>query len=108
MPNYQMQPNQPQQQPQRRQIQVKVPDELLKGTYANTMAVAHSKEEFTLDFMNLFPHQGAGAVVARVITSPGHMKRLVAALKDNVEKYEKQHGKIEESKEPEGMGFRTA
>ena len=104
MPNMQYQ----QPQPQQRQLQIKVPDDVLKGSYANTMAVFHTKEEFVMDFMDLYPHQGAGIVVSRVITSPGHMKRIAAALADNVKKYEAQFGKIEESQAPEGIGFRTA
>ncbi len=95
-------------QPQQQQIQIKVPDSLMPGSYANSLGVAHTKEEFILDFMNLIPHQGAGTVVSRVITSPGHMKRILAALQDNVAKYEKQFGKISEASSPHDVGFRTA
>lgn len=98
----------PNPQPQQQQIQVKIPDALVSGTYANAMMVSHTKEEFILDFANLFPHQGAGAVVARVLTSPGHAKRIMAALTDNLKKYEAQFGQIEESKATDSIGFRTA
>lgn len=91
-----------------RQIQIKVTDEIMKGVYANALSVVHSKEEFTLDFMNLYPHQGAGIVNARVVTSPGHMKRIISALQDNLHKYENQFGKIEEASAPEPLGFKTA
>ncbi|USN53820.1 MAG: DUF3467 domain-containing protein [Candidatus Nomurabacteria bacterium] len=101
--NYNMPPQQ-----QRPQIQIKIADEQLKGAYTNSVAVFHSKEEFVLDFMNVYPPQGMGTVVSRVITSPGHMKRLLAALQDNIAKYEKQHGKIEEAKTPDAsFGFNT-
>ena len=73
---------------------VKITDEILKGVYANMMMVAHTKEEFVLDFMNMFPPQGI--VNARVITSPSHLKRIVAALADNIKKYESQFGTIKE------------
>ena len=95
------------QQPNQQQIQIKVSEALTPGTYANSMGVAHTKEEFIMDFMNLIPHQGVGMVVSRVITSPGHMKRILAAMKDNVEKYEKQFGKIAEAQSPQDIGFRT-
>jgi len=87
------------------QIQVKISDEILRGAYANAMSVAHTKEEFILDFLNLFPPQGS--INARVIMSPGHLKRVVAALEDNLKKYEENFGKIEESAAPEtsSIGF---
>ncbi len=80
----------------------------MKGVYANAMSVVHSKEEFTLDFMNIYPHQGAGIVNGRIIISPGHMKRIISALQDNLKKYENQFGKVEEAKAPEPIGFNTA
>lgn len=96
------------QQPQQRQINIKIEDAILKGAYANAMAVSHSKEEFVLDFMDIYPWQKAGIVTARVITSPGHAKRILTALQENVKKYEEKFGKIEVAKEPEGIGFKTA
>ncbi|MDZ4229803.1 MAG: DUF3467 domain-containing protein [Candidatus Veblenbacteria bacterium] len=94
-------PNQPQ------QIQVKITDDVLKGVYANMAQIAHSKEEFVVDFLNLMPPQGV--VSARVYLSPAHTKRLAAALADNVKKYEDQFGKIDEGTQaaPE-IGFKTA
>jgi len=94
-------------QQQGQQINIKIEDSILKGAYANAMAVSHSKEEFVLDFMNIYPWQRAGIVTARVITSPGHMKRIYKALEENIKKYEQKFGKIEEAKEPEGVGFKT-
>ena len=96
-----MQSNQPQ------QIQVKITDEVLKGVYANMAQIAHSKEEFVVDFLNLMPP--SGIVNARVYLSPAHTKRLAAALLDNVKKYEEQFGKIEEgSQQAPEIGFKTA
>ena len=93
-------------QPNQQQIQVKLPDEVLKGAYANNMQVMHTREEFVMDFMNVFPPQGI--VTARVLVSPEHFKRMVAAFQDNLKKYEEQFGKINEGVGPEnGIGFRT-
>ena len=36
------------------QVSIKVDDQTLKGVYANAMQVAHTKEEFIMDFINLF------------------------------------------------------
>ena len=86
--NFMDQPNQSQ-----KNINVKITDEVLKGVYANLMVASHTKEEYILDFINISGAQGIA--VAKVITSPGHFKRMVAALTDNLKKYEAQFGKIE-------------
>jgi len=88
------------------QMQIKIDDQVLKGVYANALQIGHTKEEFILDFMNLLPPQGVA--VARVLLSPGHMKRILAALQDNIKKYEEQFGKIEVAQAPSTetkMGF---
>lgn len=87
------------------QIQIKAQDEVLKGVYANNMQVGHTKEEFIFDFINLFPPQGM--LTARIIMSPGHTKRVLKALAENVKKYESQFGKIEEAGAPtQEFGFK--
>lgn len=96
------------QQPPGQQINIKIEDAIMKGVYANAMGVSHTKEEFVVDFMNIYPYQRAGIVTARVITSPGHIKRIYKALEENIKKYEQNFGKIEEAKEPSGIGFKTA
>src|ERR1700722_8872933 len=74
------------------QIQIKVNDEVAKGVYANIMQVAHTPEEFILDFMNIIPP--AGSLNARVIIAPAHLKRIVLALQENLKRYEEQFGQI--------------
>ncbi len=87
-------------------MQIKMPDEILKGVYANAMQVGHTQEEFIVDFMNLSPQQGVGIVSSRVIISPGHLKRIIAALQDNLQRYENQFGVVKIAEQPEGIGFR--
>ena len=82
----------------KKEIKIAFPESLRGGVYANTMFATHTKEEFVLDFVLMTPP--AGTVTARVITSPGHMKRMVAALTENVKKYEAKFGKIAEAPEP--------
>ena len=96
-----------QQQSNQKQLQIKISDDVLKGAYANAMQILHTKEEFVLDFMNLSPHQGVGIVNSRVIMSPGHVKRVIAALQDNLKKYESNFGKIEEAEAPSELGFQA-
>ena len=92
--------------PEKKGMQVKAEDSVLKGSYSNAMQVSHTKEEFILDFMLL--HPPVGQLVSRVITSPGHLKRIVAALHDNLERYEKGFGPVTLAEEPERpVGFDT-
>jgi hypothetical protein len=86
-------------------IPVNFPDSLKGGVYSNAMMVAHTKEEFILDFMTVMPP--AGSVTARVVTSPGHLKRMISALTENLAKYEARFGKLTAAEEPPKptMGF---
>src|SRR6058998_1025000 len=79
-------------------MRVKITDETLKGVYANQMVVSHTREEFLLDFVNVFPPEGI--VNARIIISPGHLKRVIRALVENVREYEDAFGEIPEAAEP--------
>lgn len=74
-------------------INIKITDDILKGVYSNFMVASHNKEEFILDFMNVAGLQGIA--VAKVFTSPGHFKRMVSALQDNLKKYEEKFGAID-------------
>ncbi len=86
------------QNPAKPTVAIKIRDEIASGAYANNMFVTHSREEFVMDF--LYMTTGQGMVNARVITSPGHMKRIIRALEENVRKYEAAHGVIKESAGP--------
>lgn len=87
------------------EIKVQFPEKLQGGVYANNLIVSHTKEEFIMDFIMAAPP--AGTVTARVITSPTHLKRIIAALEDNMKQYEKNFGKIENSTgEKTTIGFR--
>ena len=100
--------NMPQNTPQNaeQQVQVKVTDEVLKGVYANMVQIGHTHEEFVIDFMNIFPPQGM--INSRIIVTPQHMKRVSAALIENIKRYEAQYGQIADSVTPQqNFGFRT-
>ncbi len=76
------------------EIQIQMPPEIQGGVYANNMVVAHTQEEFVLDFIMATPP--VGTVNARVVVSPSHARRIAAALVDNVTKYEERFGKIKD------------
>lgn len=83
-------------------LNIKIDDEELKGRYSNLLRISHSREEFILDFINLVPPQGI--VTSRVVTSPGHLKRIVRALSANLERFEEAYGPIPETPDPGGEG----
>jgi len=85
--------------PEEKQIKIKVKDDDLKGKYSNLMQIIHTKDEFLLDFFLVSPPQGI--LTSRVIMSPGHLKRVIKALQENIEKYEQKFGKIEIAEVPE-------
>ncbi|MDX1383857.1 MAG: DUF3467 domain-containing protein [Thermoanaerobaculia bacterium] len=83
-------------------INIKIADDEQKGRYSNLLRIAHTREEFILDFINLVPP--AGIVTARIVTSPGHLKRIIGALQSNLERYEKSHGPVQEAPDPASGG----
>jgi hypothetical protein len=85
------------------QINIKATDEKLKGEYSNVMQILHTKEEFVMDFLNVFPP--TGTLNSRIIVSPGHFKRMVKAMDENLKKYETSFGTIEVSEAPSSIGF---
>lgn len=89
---------------EKKQIRIKAKDEELKGNYSNLMQILHTKGEFILDFFLVAPPEGI--LASRVIMSPGHLKRMIKALQENVSKYEAKFGKIKEAEIPEReIGF---
>lgn len=94
------------QQPQKG-VTIEIPQQLKGGVYSNNMIVSHTREEFVMDFLMTSP---SGTVVtSRVIMSPGHIKRVVAALQDNIKKYENNIGQITQAPAPtkRKLGFQT-
>jgi hypothetical protein len=76
------------------QIQIITGDEMSRGRYSNSMMASHSADEFILDWLLNSP---TGAhLVSRVIVSPAHIKRIIGALKENLDNYEKQFGSVRE------------
>lgn len=95
-----------QQSQQQRPVQIKMSDEKLKGEYSNVMQILHTKEEFVLDFLTVFPP--VGTLNSRVILSPGHFKRMIKAMEENLKKYEDHFGPVAESEAPKsGIGFQV-
>lgn len=80
------------------QINIELSEDVGQGVYANLAIITHSVSEFVLDFVRIMPGIPKAKVKSRVIVTPEHAKRLVAALQDNIKKYETMHGPIKETK----------
>jgi hypothetical protein len=91
-------PNKPQ------QINIELNEEVAEGVYSNLAMVAHSNSEFVVDFIRLMPGVPKAKVKARIILTPEHAKRLLQALNDNIQKFEKNFGDIKQAEE-EGVRF---
>lgn len=85
--------------------EIKIADNIPGAEYTNLAQINHNKEEFQLIFANIVPP--SGRVVAKVITTPGHFKRIIAAMQDNLKKYEEKFGPVEQAPEVEKeIGFK--
>ncbi|HAQ38077.1 MAG TPA: DUF3467 domain-containing protein [Saprospirales bacterium] len=84
------------------QITIDLPESVAEGTYSNLAIITHSNSEFIIDFIRMVPNVPKAKVKSRVILTPKHARRLLVALKDNIDKFEKQYGKIEDN---ESMPF---
>jgi hypothetical protein len=75
-------------------LQIEIDENVARGVYTNLALITHSETEMLIDFLFLQPSAAKTKVLARMITSPVHAKRLLAALQDNVAKYEARFGVI--------------
>lgn len=76
------------------QLQIELTEEIAQGTYSNLAIITHSSSEFVLDFVRVMPGIPKANVKSRVILTPEHAKRLLAALQDNIQKFESVNGPI--------------
>ena len=76
------------------QLNIELSAELARGVYSNLAVVSHSHSEFVLDFIQVIPGTPKAEVRSRVIMTPQNTKRLMLAMKENLEKYERVHGEV--------------
>jgi hypothetical protein len=81
---------------QENQINIELSEETAQGIYSNLAIITHSSSEFVVDFVRIMPGIPKAQVKSRVIRTPEHAKRLVAALQDNIAKFEAVHGIIKD------------
>ncbi|MFC6998260.1 DUF3467 domain-containing protein [Rufibacter roseus] len=84
---------------QQNQINIELTEEIAEGEYANLAMIAHSHSEFVIDFIRLMPGIPKAKVKSRVVITPEHAKRFLAALEENIQKYEQSFGVIKQTQE---------
>ncbi len=75
------------------QPRLRIPNDL-KATYANIVRIAHTPSELMYDFGRFLPGDPGAEVVSRVLMSPLGAKLFLAALTENITKYEAAFGEI--------------
>ncbi|MCX2838652.1 MULTISPECIES: DUF3467 domain-containing protein [Salinimicrobium] len=82
------------------QINIELDEKVAEGIYSNLAIINHSVSEFVVDFVSIMPGTPKSKVKSRIILTPQHAKRLLKALADNVNRFEKAHGEIKEYDQP--------
>lgn len=84
------------------QLNIELTEEIADGIYSNLAIITHSTSEFVVDFVKVMPGVPKAKVKSRILLTPQHAKRLMAALAENIQKYEAVHGTI---KQTESIGL---
>jgi hypothetical protein len=71
----------------------RLPDDLLSGTYANSVMIGHSPTEFFMDFISGF--YPTSAVAARIFMPAPQIPRFQTALISSLENHRKRFGRPE-------------
>ena len=75
-------------------LQIELTPDVAQGEYANFAIITHSSSDFVIDFARVLPSVPKAQVKSRVILAPEHAKRLLAALQENIMRYERAYGSI--------------
>ncbi|CEN40262.1 hypothetical protein CCAN12_780061 [Capnocytophaga canimorsus] len=71
------------------QLSIELDEKTADGVYSNLAVINHSPSEFVVDFINVMPGVPKARVRSRVILTPQHAKRLLGALAENIQRFEK-------------------
>ncbi len=82
------------------QINIELSEDISVGVYTNLAIITHSPSEFVCDFIQMMPGVPKGKVRSRVIMTPQNAKRLMNAMKENIQKFEQTFGVIENGDVP--------
>ncbi|MEZ4775829.1 MAG: DUF3467 domain-containing protein [Bacteroidia bacterium] len=76
------------------QLNIELSAETARGVYSNLAVISHSHSEFIMDFIQILSGTPKAEVRSRVIMTPQNAKRLLMALKENLEKFEQTNGEV--------------
>ena len=88
----------------KKQIQIEVPTEEMQGRYSNLAVITHGPNDFFLDLILLAPNTPKARVQSRVIMTHENAKQFLAALQQNIQKYEMTYGEIRPRNAGSGNG----
>ncbi|NQX82707.1 MAG: DUF3467 domain-containing protein [Flavobacteriaceae bacterium] len=84
-------------------LNIELSEKVGEGLYTNLAIINHSSSEFIVDFVNVMPAVPKARVKARIIMTAENTKKFLNALKQNIEIYERTHGKINVSENKGNM-----
>ncbi len=82
------------------QVNIELSEDISVGVYTNLAIITHSPSEFVCDFIQMMPGMPKGKVRSRVIMTPQNAKRLMNAMRENIQKFEQTFGVIENGDVP--------
>jgi hypothetical protein len=82
------------------QLNIELSEEIAEGVYSNLAIITHSHAEFVVDFIKVMPGVPKAKVKSRIVMTPQNTKRLMMALRDNIAKFEQQHGTHQRQRPP--------
>ena len=85
--------------PQEVKLEIQLDEDVAQGAYVNLAAVNHNESEFVIDFIFVQPQAPRAKVRSRVVMSPQHAKRFVAAMEDNLMRYQQNFGEIKSAQQ---------
>lgn len=93
----------------KKQINVKIDEQVGEGIYANFCMITHSPSEFILDFGRILPGLPNAKIYSRILSTPQHAKQFLKILQQNIENFEEKNGEIIVPGMPEGkdIGFKA-
>lgn len=94
---------------QQGQINIELDEKIAEGIYSNLAIINHSASEFVMDFVTIMPGVPKAKVKSRIVLTPQHAKRFLNALAENIQRFEKAHGEIKDTEQPQvPLNFGTA
>ena len=94
-----------QQDNKKQNLNIDITPDVAQGVYSNLAIISHSPSEMILDFAQMLPGSTNANVRSRIIMAPSHAKRLLSALRDNIDKYEDQFGTIIDPAQPASVPY---